>query len=257
MKAALVVNGAAGRMGRLVATALRRAGFLDVAGCDPAATPLELQLEDGPLPLVESLLETAKGGIIVDFSHPGVTAVLCAAACERGAKLVVGTTGQSEEDLRRFKEASAHVPVVLARNFSLGIQRLVQALAGFRVLLHDGFEVECLEAHHSGKRDAPSGTALLLLDALLGEETRARRVHGRFGPEARRSPEEVGIHSLRAGGIPGEHTLFLASADEVVEIRHRALGRGAFVSGVVPAVRFVQGSPAGLYSMRDVMGDAS
>jgi 4-hydroxy-tetrahydrodipicolinate reductase len=80
-------------------------------------------------------------------------------------------------------------------------------------------------------------------------------VHGRFGPETTRAPGDVGVHSVRAGGIPGEHTLLLASADEVVEIRHRALSRAAFVSGVSPAVRFVQGHPPGVYSMLDVMGD--
>lgn len=252
----LLVNGAAGRMGRLVATALRRAGWTDLAGHDVAAEGT-LVLEDGPLSLVRDPLEYLQGeSILVDFSHPAATALLREAAVERGARLVVGTTGQGTAEMRLLEEAAAVVPLVLARNFSLGINRMAQALAGFRVLTEEGFDVECIEAHHAAKRDAPSGTALLLLEALLGQETERPQVRGRSGPEARRQAGEVGMHSVRAGGIPGEHTLLLASPDEVLEIRHRALGRTAFVSGVVPAVRFVQRHPPGLYTMLDVMGDA-
>ncbi|HZM17486.1 MAG TPA: 4-hydroxy-tetrahydrodipicolinate reductase [Candidatus Krumholzibacteria bacterium] len=256
MKAALLVNGAAGRMGRLVAAHLRRAGFADVAGCDTAAQG-SLALEDGPLPLVESLVAGLEPrGVVVDFSHPGATPALVEAARACGARLVVGTTGQSEAEMELLREAATSVPVVLARNFSLGVQRIAQALAKFRIMTREGFDVELIEAHHAGKRDAPSGTAFYLLESLLGQEPPAGIVHGRFGPEARRGHGEVGVHSVRAGGLPGEHTLLLASADEVVEIRHRALSRAAFVSGVPPAVRFVQHHPPGLYSLLDVMGDA-
>lgn len=257
MKAAVVVQGAAGRMGRLVATALRRAGFEDLVGCDRAAQGTVV-LEDGPLPLVDRAVDALQPrGVLVDFSHPSATPALVEAVRASQARLVVGTTGQSEAEMGLLREAARLVPVVLARNFSLGINRIAQALVGFRVLTQEGFDVEMLESHHAGKRDAPSGTALLLLEALLGEAPSARRVHGRFGPEARREPGEIGVHSVRAGGIPGDHTLFLASAHEVVEIRHRALSRAAFVSGVPPAVRFVQHQPPGLYSMLDVMGDVA
>lgn len=253
MRVAVVVNGAGGRMGRLVATELRRAGFGDVAGCDPAARP-PLHLEDGPLDLVEDLVGGVQTeGVVVDFSHPNATPDLVRAARERRARLVIGTTGQSPEQLRALEGAAREVPVVLARNFSIGINRLVQVLPGLGVLARHGFDVECIEAHHRQKRDAPSGTAGLLLDALLGPD--APRVHGRHGAEARRAPGEVGVHSLRAGEIPGEHTLVLAGDHEVIEVRHRALDRAAFASGVVPAVRFVGRRAPGLYTMSDVMGD--
>jgi 4-hydroxy-tetrahydrodipicolinate reductase len=244
-------------MGRLVATALRRAGWAEVAGYDVAAQEA-VGLEDGPLRLVSNPLEyLGEEDVLVDFSHPRATPLLHRAALERGTRLVVGTTGQGSAEMGLLEEAARSVPVVLARNFSLGVNRMAQALAGFRVLTVEGFDVECIEAHHAAKRDAPSGTALFLLQALLGEEATPAQARGRSGPEARRQAGEVGMHSVRAGGIPGEHTLLLASADEVLEIRHRALGRAAFVSGVVPAVRFVQRHPPGLYSMLDVMGDAT
>jgi len=249
--AALVVNGVAGRMGRLVAGALAQAGLGEVAGCDPAGGSL------AGIRMVPDLVGGLReGGVVVDFSHPSATSLLVRAARERQARLVVGTTGQDETQLGLLREVAASVPVVLARNFSLGISRILQVLPQLRVLVADGFDVECMEAHHRGKRDAPSGTALALLQTLLGPGDASPRVHGREGRDAARRPGEVGIHSLRQGGLPGEHALVWASDHEVVEIRHRALDRTAFVSGVLPAVRFVRSSPPGLYSMLDVLRHA-
>ena len=256
MSAAVIVNGVAGRMGRLVATALRRAPFEPVLGCDPAASGTPLQLDDGVLHVLGDLDDALeKGAVIVDFSHADCTERLVEAARAQGARLVIGTTGQSRRQLDALRDVSTQVPVVLARNFSLGINRLAQVLPMLRVLMREGFDVECIEAHHRQKRDAPSGTAMLLLEALLGDDPPGDYVHGRSGSESQRQRGEVGVHSLRAGQIPGEHTLVLAGEHEVLELRHRALGRAAFTSGVVPAVRFVRRSPPGFYSMLDVMLD--
>ncbi|HZL84152.1 MAG TPA: 4-hydroxy-tetrahydrodipicolinate reductase [Candidatus Krumholzibacteria bacterium] len=255
MSADLVVNGAAGRMGRLVASELRRCGFTDLVGCD-VVEDRNLALADGPFPLARDLVQALRpGGIVVDFSHPAATQVLLDAVQSRRARLVIGTTGQSADEMRRIELAATSVPVVLARNFSLGIHRMLQAITKLRVMIDEGFDLEILETHHSAKRDAPSGTAIMLLEAFWGNAP-VDVVHGRSGVDARRKPLEVGVHSVRGGGIPGEHTLLLAGPDEVVEIRHRALSRAAFVSGVPKAVRFVQDHPPGLYSMLDVIGDA-
>lgn len=252
----VIVNGAAGRMGRLVAERLLAAGIGSVAGRDPG-TSAAIELQGAPLPSATDLVrDLVQGGVVVDFSHPGATGDLTRAARERGARLVVGTTGQSEAELAALREASRQATVVLARNFSLGINTLLQAISELRVLVQNGFDVECVEVHHRQKRDAPSGTALLLLEALLGAESGAPRSHGRQGREARRRDGEVGMHSLRLGQIAGDHALLLAGDHEVVEIRHRALDRSAFVTGVLPAVRFARRAPAGLYSMQDVMRDA-
>lgn len=252
----VVVNGAAGRMGRLVAARLLEAGVGRVAGYDPAARAAPSSDAD-VLPWSRDLLaDLEPGGVVVDFSHPAATPDLVRAAAERDARLVVGTTGQSEAELAALEDASRRVPVVVSRNFSLGVNVLLQALPELRVLIESGFDVECVEAHHRQKRDAPSGTALLLLEALLGADAAAPRTHGRHGREARRQAGEVGVHSLRLGQVTGDHALLLAHDHEVVEIRHRALDRGAFTSGVVPAVRFVRQARAGLYSMLDVMRHA-
>ena len=255
MSHSLIVVGAAGRMGRLVATALRQAGRSDIAGYDPAAGAT-LVLEDGRLPLVtDPCAELAPNGVIVDFSHPDATPLLLRAVRERRARLVVGTTAQSEEQWAALREAASATAVVAARNFSLGVGRLLQLLPAFAVLRDDGFDVECVEIHHRDKRDAPSGTAVSLLDALGAGS--APRAHGRSGRDAKRQSGEIGIHSLRLGATVGEHQVWFGGAHEVIEIRHRALDRAAFVTGVVPAVRFAERARPGFYSLLDVMCDGT
>jgi 4-hydroxy-tetrahydrodipicolinate reductase len=254
--AAVVVNGAAGRMGRLVATALRQAGLGPVVGrVRPGSEHGDrLALADGPLPLVGDLVAAVdRGGVIVDFSSPQAADDLGRAARERGARLVIGTTGYTDAALAGLRAAAAGVPVVAARNFSLGLNRMLDLVPWFRILLEDGFDAECLEVHHRAKRDAPSGTALALVEALAPQ---APRVYGRSGVEASRVAGEVGLHSLRLGQVVGEHALLFGSDHEVIELRHRALDRAAFVTGVAPAVRFVQTRPPGWYSMQDVIRDA-
>jgi 4-hydroxy-tetrahydrodipicolinate reductase len=190
---------------------------------------------------------------VVDFSQPGAVADLARAARERGARLVVGTTGLDAAQVATLREVSGRVAVLHARNFSLGLNRLLQVVPALAVFLQDGFDAECVEVHHRGKRDAPSGTALALVEALAPE---APRVHGRHGVDATRRPGEIGVHSLRLGAVVGEHALVFGSEHEIVEVRHRALDRAAFVTGVVPAVRFVARQPPGWYTMLDVMRDA-
>ena len=255
--AAVIVNGAAGRMGRLVATALRQAGIAPVAGHvrPGSACGDTLALADGDLPLVGDLVrDLAPGGVVVDFSHPGAAADLRRAVGERGARLVLGTTGYEDATLAALREAAAEVAVVAARNFSLGLNRLLDVVPSLRILMQDGFDAECLEMHHRDKRDAPSGTALALVEAL---DAGAQRQFGRHGADAKRRAGEIGIHALRLGHVVGEHALVFASDHEVIEVRHRALDRAAFVTGVVPAVRFVQRRPAGWYSMLDVIRDVA
>lgn len=254
MSGGILVIGAAGRMGRLVVEALRQAGLGPVAGCDRVAAGAPA-FADGPLANVDDAVGAlSPGAVVVDFSHPDATPALVWAARERGARLVVGTTGQSAEQLAALQGAAEETAVLVARNFSLGVNRLLQLAASLRILIDDGFDVECVETHHRQKRDAPSGTALALLDALgLGA---APRVHGREGSDALRRPGEVGVHSVRLGAVVGEHTLVFGGDHEQIEVRHRAFDRGAFVTGVAPAVRFVRRAGPGFYSMLDVMRDA-
>ena len=146
--------------------------------------------------------------------------------------------------------------MVLAPNFSTGITLLIE-LVQLAAQVLDGYDAEIIEAHHRHKRDAPSGTALALAEALAS----ARRVsldeqarYGRHGGVGVRPASEIGIHAVRAGDIVGEHKVMLAGAGERVELSHVATGRQAFVSGALRAVRWVRGRPPGLYGMREVLG---
>ena len=167
---------------------------------------------------------------------------------------VIGTTGLNEEQRARLEEAARSVPIVLAPNMSVGVNLLREVV---RELSHklSGYDVEVVEAHHRNKKDAPSGTALLLARAAAegrGQALEEVAVYGREG-FAPRKEGEIGIHALRGGAVVGEHRLVFYSEGEEVEVTHRALSRRTFADGALRAARFVAGAGPGLYSMQDVL----
>ncbi|MCC6943297.1 MAG: 4-hydroxy-tetrahydrodipicolinate reductase [Thermomicrobiales bacterium] len=165
---------------------------------------------------------------------------------------VCGVTGLSGEHQDAFTAAAVDIPVLLAPNFSVGVAAVTRLLELAATLLADA-DVEIVETHHRRKQDAPSGTALLFADAI--ERARcaaAQRVHGREGVSPRQ-PGEMGIHSVRGGGNPGEHRILFALDGEEVAIEHRALARSTFADGAVHAARWIAGKPPGRYTMQDVI----
>ena len=153
----------------------------------------------------------------------------------------------------RLVRAAERIPVFVARNLSVGIAALVRVLPDLVAAL-DGFDIEIVETHHRHKVDAPSGTALALLEAIRSAQIHADplTVHGRSG-HAPRQPEEVGIHAVRAGGNPGEHSVILADAGEEIRISHRAFSRRPYALGALRAARWLVGRPPGLYGMADLL----
>jgi 4-hydroxy-tetrahydrodipicolinate reductase len=193
----------------------------------------------------------------IDFSSPAATAANAAAAAERGAALVVGTTGVDAQGKQALTAAAARVPVVFAPNTSVGITVLLQLVAEAARLLGPGYDMEIVEAHHRMKRDAPSGTALRLAEALaeatgrdLGREARYTR-QGDVGP---RTGTEIGIQTIRGGDVVGDHTVFFLGDGERIEVTHRASTRDTFARGAVRAALWTAGRAPGLYDMRDVLG---
>ena len=167
---------------------------------------------------------------------------------------VIGTTGLSPEQRAKVEEAAKSVPIVLAPNMSVGVNLLREVVRELSAKLV-GYDVEVVEAHHRNKKDAPSGTALLLAWAAAeGREQNLDEVavYGREGVSPRKEGE-IGIHALRGGAVVGEHRLILYSEGEEVEVIHRALSRRTFADGALRAARFVAGAKTGLYSMRDVL----
>lgn len=193
----------------------------------------------------------------IDFSSPEATARHAAAAAAAGAALVVGTTGVTAEGKEALNTAARTVPVVFAPNTSVGVTVLLRLCAEAARLLGPGFDLEIVETHHRRKRDAPSGTALRLAEAVaeatgrdLSKDARMVR-QGDVGP---RTSREIGIQTLRGGDVVGDHTVFFLGDGERVEITHRASSRETFARGALRAALWVVGQPPGLYDMRAVLG---
>jgi 4-hydroxy-tetrahydrodipicolinate reductase len=168
--------------------------------------------------------------------------------------VVIGTTGLGEEQRAKIEEEAQSVPIVLAPNMSVGVNLLRELVQELSAKL-SGYDVELVEAHHRNKKDAPSGTALLLARAAAegrGQDLEEVAVYGRDGV-ASRAEGEIGIHALRGGAVVGEHRLIFYSEGEEVEVVHRALSRRTFADGAMRAAKFAATAKPGLYSMRDVL----
>jgi 4-hydroxy-tetrahydrodipicolinate reductase len=194
---------------------------------------------------------TAEADVIIDFSHHCMTGDLLGFAERRKLPVVLATTGQTEEEKARIREAAKKIPIFLAANYSLGIATLTDLVKRAVALYPDG-EIEIVEQHHDRKIDAPSGTALALAEALRQVRPKAFNVLGRHGA-GKRTKDEIGIHSLRMGNLAGEHEVILATPYQTLTLKHEAHSRALFAEGAVAAARFLCGKPAGLYTMNDLI----
>jgi 4-hydroxy-tetrahydrodipicolinate reductase len=188
--------------------------------------------------------------VLVEFTTPEATVE----HLSYGKPVVIGTTGLSEKQRAKVQEASEDVPLVLAPNMSVGVNLLRELVRELSAKL-SGYDVEVIEAHHRNKKDAPSGTALLLARAAAegqGQNLDEVAVYGREGVTPREEGE-IGIHALRGGAVVGEHRLIFYGLGEEVEVIHRALSRRTFADGALRAARFVADAGPGLYSIQDVL----
>jgi 4-hydroxy-tetrahydrodipicolinate reductase len=199
----------------------------------------------------------AGAGVAVDFTRAGASLTHTQACARRGVPLVIGTTGHDEAERREIENLARAVPVVVAPNLSLGVNLLFR-LAEIAAGTLPAYDAEIYEAHHAGKVDAPSGTALALGEAVArarGSSLEASAVYSRRGDTGPRTPGTIGFSVLRAGDIVGEHRLMLAGAGERVELAHLAQDRSGFARGALAAARWLlEGRPPALYGMKDVLG---
>lgn len=216
-----------------------------VAGC-PWDCPLESEIG-----------ESARGArVMIDFSTPGTTVKLAPECAKRGIALVVGTTGLTSEERAAVEAAAAHVPVLIAHNFSLGVNLLVRIAGDVARALGPAFDVEIVEAHHNRKLDSPSGTALGIARSIadaLGKDLATALRCGREGRTAKREAGEIGMHSVRLGNVIGEHTAHFASDFERIELTHKAQSREVFAAGALRAAKWIAGRAPGVYTMEDVL----
>jgi 4-hydroxy-tetrahydrodipicolinate reductase len=197
------------------------------------------------------------GDVLVDFSAPDGLQSSLDRALSGGIPILVGTTGLDQRAGERIAEAAEQVAVLRAANTSLGIALLTQLVERAARVLGPDWDVEILEMHHAGKADAPSGTALLLgAAAARGRGTELEAEMGRSGTGLKRQEGAIGFASLRGGTVAGEHEVIFAGPNERIVLSHIAENRMIFARGALAAARFLVGKPAGLYSMRDVIGAA-
>jgi 4-hydroxy-tetrahydrodipicolinate reductase len=251
------VIGAAGRMGREVCRASLEAEGMELSGgtVEPGAPELGSDLGElcgfGKTGAIATEDPPESAEVLIEFTTPEATVD----HLSYGKPHVIGTTGLSEEQLAKVKEASHNVPIVLAPNMSVGVNLLREVVRGLSAKLGEGYDVEVVEAHHRNKKDAPSGTALFLARAAAegrGQNLDEVAVYGREGLSPRQRGE-IGIHALRGGAVVGEHRLIFYSGGEEVEVVHRALSRRTFADGAIRAAQYVAHAQPGLYSVADVL----
>lgn len=193
--------------------------------------------------------------VIIDFSSPAALEGELEYATAKGVPAVIASTGFSQEQLEAIKEASKKTAIFKTANFSLGVNLMVNLVKKAADVLGENFDVEIIERHHNKKVDAPSGTALMLAEAVNGEFAEKRNyVEGRSGMVGRRG-NEIGIHAVRGGTIVGEHEVMFAGDDEIITVTHSARSKRVFAAGAVKAAKWLPSKSAGMYDMNDLLKD--
>lgn len=261
------VLGCAGRMGRAIMSEIISTDGCTLAGGIEAAGHSAIDQDLGALAGLDdvglrvhddaaNLIEAAD--VVIEFSTPEATIRHATLAMEKGKAHVIGTTGLDHEAENRLKELATHAPIVCAANMSLGVNLLCGlAEQVARSLGPEAFDIEIVETHHRQKIDAPSGTALALgLAAARGRNVQLEDVadRGRDGITGARRSGDIGFAALRGGDVVGDHSVIFAGIGERLELTHKASDRGIYARGAVHAARWLEGRPAGLYSMADVLG---
>ena len=246
-----VMHGCNGKMGQVI-TGLIKAdeGIELVAGID---TYTGIQND---YPVFENIEQCdVQADVIIDFSNAGAVDALLGYCAGRQVPVVLCTTGLSEEQLEKVREASKKTAVLKSANMSLGINLLMKLLKdAAKVLGPAGFDIELVEKHHNQKVDAPSGTALALADSINeAVDGGYEYVYDRSQVRRKREKKELGISAVRGGTIVGDHEVIFAGADEVIEFKHTAYSKAVFGKGAVEAAKFLAGKPAGIYDMSDVI----
>ncbi|GAB4339859.1 MAG: 4-hydroxy-tetrahydrodipicolinate reductase [Calditrichia bacterium] len=250
----IAINGIMGRMGQELVRQINAYPDFELVGGIDRQKPEEKY----PYP-VETNPETvvALADVVIDFSLPAGAIAVLKACRNSGKKLVTGTTGFSDEEMKFFREAAREIAIVQAFNFSIGINLLAVALEMVSGVVGRKSDIEITEVHHRHKKDAPSGTALLLAGAVWqgmgATNDEAPLVFGREGRNLARG-SEIAVHSLRGGSVVGEHTVHFLGENESLTFTHKAQNRGLFADGALMAARWVAEQTPGLYGMSEVLG---
>lgn len=249
----IIMSGCSGKMGNsIITSASTRTDCKIVAGIDLVA-PQNFDFEYAQT--FEQL--SVEADVIIDFSNPAVLDSLLSYAIKNKLATVICTTGYSEEQIKKIREASKIIPIFYSGNMSLGINLLIELSKKAAAVFGDEFDIEIIEKHHNQKLDAPSGTALMIADAISSDvKTDAQYVYDRHSYRKKRAKTEIGIHSVRGGNIVGEHEVLFAGQDELFTISHSARSKAVFAVGAINAAVFIENKAAGMYDMSDLLSEA-
>lgn len=255
----VAMHGATGRMGIRIIQLISQADDLKLSAAIERPGHARLGEDIGPIAglnrLGVALSESLDGpsDVVIDFSTPGASLAIASGCADRGIPLVVGTTGFEPGQRAELDRLAERIPVLVAANFSKAVNLLMHLVGEASRVLGSSADIEVVERHHRFKKDAPSGTALRLAEVAAEAIGTDRFAHGRHGLVGERPAGEIGLHALRTGDNPGEHTVVFGLMGECLELSHRALNRDGFALGALDAARFLAGKPAGRYSMGDLL----
>lgn len=262
----IAIAGAAGRMGRnlVKATHLNPNAQVGAGSERPESSLVGVDIGElcgegqFSVALVDDLSKViSQFDVIVDFTAPSSTLANIELCKSHGKKIVIGTTGFSEEEKQLIDQAAKEISIVMAPNYSVGVNLMFKLLEKAAKVMGDYCDIEVIEAHHRHKVDAPSGTALGMGEAIagaMGNKLSDVAVYAREGITGERTKDEIGFATIRAGDIIGEHTAMFADIGERVEITHKATDRMTFANGAIKAAVWLETQPSGFYSMQDVLG---
>ena len=264
--AKVIIAGAAGRMGRRIGFMVNAHPELEVAGGFERPDSPDVGRDMGELggygsngikvaPHLADVID--RGDVIIDFTFHEATMAIARQAAVKNKPMVIGTTGLSQDNLQELAELCNSFPCVQAPNMAVGVNVLFKLAAKVAAILGNDYDMEIVEAHHRMKKDAPSGTAMKLGEVMaqaVGRDLEKDGVFSRHGIIGPRTDKEIGLQTIRAGDIVGEHTVYFAGAGERLELTHRAHSRDNFARGAALAAAWVVKQQNGLYSMFDVLG---
>ncbi len=262
----VAVVGAAGRMGKNLVQAIQDADGVELGAATEHPESTLIGVDAGAIAGVGDLGVKIVGGldqalddfdVVIDFTRPAATMAHLELCRKADKKMVIGTTGLSDHEKQRLREAAEEIGIVFAPNMSIGVNLCLKLLDMAARVMGDTVDIEIIEAHHRHKEDAPSGTALRMGEVVaeaLGRDLKECAVYGREGVTGERDRKTIGFETIRAGDIVGEHTVMFAATGERVEITHKASSRMTFANGAVRAAGWIAGKESGLFDMQDVLG---
>ncbi len=245
----IILSGCCGKMGRVIDSIIAEDENCEIiAGVDPYGEKYST------FPVYPDFSDLPNADVIIDFSNPAALDALITYAAKTKTPIVIATTGYNEQETEKIKAAAGIIPIFFTFNLSLGVNLLVSLAKKATAFLGNDFDIEIVEKHHNQKIDAPSGTAIMLANAV--NETLENKMiyeYDRHSKRQKRSKTEIGIHSVRGGTIVGEHEVIFAGNQEVVTLKHEAFSKTVFANGSVTAAKFLAGKAPRLYNMNDVL----